>query len=50
MDSEANPEKVGTDDLGGAPEIESKVQVSVSRDLDFASHDGRARARYPALE
>jgi hypothetical protein len=36
--------------LGGAPEIESKVQVSVFRALDLASHDGRATARCPTLK
>ena len=49
-DFKANPEYIGTYNLRGAPEIQSKVQVLVVRNLDFASHDGRARARCPTFE
>ena len=38
--------------IGGgwrAAEIQSKVQVLVFRDLDFATHEDRARAKCPTL-
>jgi len=31
-------------------EIQSKVRVWVFRNMDFATHEGRARARCPTLE